>query len=318
MLVNTEGDIVYVHGRTGKYLETAVGKANLNIHAMAREGLRDELFGALKQAQQQSEAYVLRDLMVGTNGGSQMIDLTVQAFTAPEALKDLLLVVFTDVLMPKVKKRVRHSASADLQSLQDTLNKAQEKNQNLQEAAQTTQEELNTAIEELQSTNEELQSSNEELTTAKEEMQSLNEELQTVNAELQVRVTDLSSVNNDMNNLLNSMEIATIFLDGALNIRRFTNHISHLYKLIASDVGRPLSDMVTDLDYPQLHQDAQSVLDTLVFVEKQIQTHDGHFYYKVRIMPYRTQNNVIDGVVITLIDITETKKLEAQLRGNLS
>ncbi len=318
VLVNTEGDIVYVHGRTGKYLETAVGKANLNIHAMAREGLRDELFGALKQAQQQSEAYVLRDLMVGTNGGSQMIDLTVQAFTAPEALKDLLLVVFTDVLMPKVKKRVRHSASADLQSLQDTLNKAQEKNQNLQEAAQTTQEELNTAIEELQSTNEELQSSNEELTTANEEMQSLNEELQTVNAELQVRVTDLSSVNNDMNNLLNSMEIATIFLDGALNIRRFTNHISHLYKLIASDVGRPLSDMVTDLDYPQLHQDAQSVLDTLVFVEKQIQTHDGHFYYKVRIMPYRTQNNVIDGVVITLIDITETKKLEAQLRGNLS
>ncbi|GAB6141426.1 chemotaxis protein CheB [Methylosoma difficile] len=317
VVVNAEGDILYVHGRTGKYLETAVGKANLNIHAMSREGLRNELFGALKQAQQQSEAVVLRSLMVGTNGGSQMIDLTVQVFSSPESLKGLALVIFSDVATPKIRKRVRHSPSADLQTLQDELDKALEKIQSLMEAAQTSQEELTSAIEELQSTNEELQSANEELTTSKEEMQSLNEELQTVNAELQAKVTDLSWVNNDMNNLLNSMEIATIFLDDALNIRRFTNHVTHLYKLIASDVGRPLTDIVTDLDYPQLYQDAQSVLHTLVFIEKQIKTRDGQFFYKVRIMPYRTQNNVIDGVVITLIDITETKMLEAQLRGNL-
>ena len=316
VVVNAEGDILYVHGRTGKYLETAVGKANLNIHAMAREGLRDELFGALKQAQQQSEAIIVPSLTVGTNGGSQMITLTVQAFETPEALKGLLMITFTDVATPKIRKRSRHSPHAEIQALQDALQKAQEKNQSLQEAAQTSQEELKSAIEELQSTNEELQSANEELTTSKEEMQSLNEELQTVNAELQVKVTDLSWVSNDMNNLLNSMEIATIFLDDALNIRRFTSHTTHLFKLIAGDVGRPLSDIVTNLDYPELHQDAQSVLRTLVFVEKQIKTHDEHFY-KVRIMPYRTQNNVIDGVVITLIDITETKMLEAQLRSNL-
>jgi chemotaxis protein methyltransferase CheR/two-component system CheB/CheR fusion protein len=145
-------------------------------------------------------------------------------------------------------------------------------------------------------------------------MQSLNEELQTVNAELQTKVTDLSWVHNDMNNLLNSMEIATVFLDNALNIRRFTSHATQLFKLIAGDMGRPLSDIVTELDYPHLHQDAQEVLRTLVFIEKEVTTHDNR-WFKVRIMPYRTQDNVIDGVVITLIDISATKRLEAQLRG---
>ncbi|WP_256361385.1 PAS domain-containing protein [Methylomonas koyamae] len=194
------------------------------------------------------------------------------------------------------------------------MQKAREENQSLREEAQSSQEELKSANEELQSTNEELQSTNEELTTSKEEMQSLNEELQTVNAELQAKVSDLSLVNNDMKNLLDSMEIATVFLDNALNVRRFTSHATHLFKLIAGDVGRPLSDIVTELDYSQLQQDAQSVLRTLVFIEKQVKTHN-NLWFTVRIMPYRTQDNVIDGIVITFINITETKKLEAQLRG---
>lgn len=315
VVVNAEGDILYVHGRTGKYLETAMGKASLNIHAMAREGLRNELFEALNQAQQQSEPVIVPGLTVGTNGGRQMINLTVQAFDKPDALKGLLMIVFTDVATPKVRKRTRHSPHAELQAVQDELQQAQEKIQHLQEVAQISQQERRSAIEEFQSTNEELQSANEELTTSKEEMQSLNEELQTLNAELQAKVNDLSWVNSDMDNLLNSMEIATVFLDDALNIRRFTSHAIDLFKLNAVDIGRPLSDIVTNLDYPELHQDVQSVLHTLVFVEKQIKTRDEHFY-KVRIMPYRTQNNVIDGVVITLIDITETKMLEAQLRNN--
>jgi chemotaxis protein methyltransferase CheR/two-component system CheB/CheR fusion protein len=117
-----------------------------------------------------------------------------------------------------------------------------------------------------------------------------------------------------MNNLLNSMEIATVFLDNALNIRRFTSHATQLFKLIAGDMGRPLSDIVTELDYPNLHQDAQEVLRTLVFMEKEVKTHDNR-WFKVRIMPYRTQDNIIDGVVITYIDISETKRLEDQLRG---
>jgi PAS domain S-box-containing protein len=159
-----------------------------------------------------------------------------------------------------------------------------------------------------------LQSANEELTTSKEEMQSLNEELQTVNAELQAKVDDLSWVNNDMQNLLNSTELATIFLDSALNVRRFTTHATHLFKLIPGDVGRPLSDIVTDLDYPQLQADSVEVLRTLIFVEKQLTTRDGR-WFKVRIMPYRTHDNVITGVVMTFIDISAFKQLEAELRG---
>ena len=151
--------------------------------------------------------------------------------------------------------------------------------------------------------------------TSKEEMQSLNEELQTVNAELQVKVDDLSRASNDMNNLLDSMEIATVFLDNALNIRRFASHTTHLFKLITADIGRPLSDIVTDLEYPQLHQDARDVLRTLIFTEKQVKANHGR-WFKVRIMPYRTQDNLIDGLVITFIDISTSKKLEAELSVN--
>ncbi|ATG90140.1 chemotaxis protein CheB [Methylomonas koyamae] len=315
VLVNADGDILYISGRTGKYLEPAAGKANWNIHAMAREGLRNELMGALKKARTQCDVVQIPGLTVATDGGSQTVNLTVQAINKPDALKGMLMVVFTDVATPPAGKMSRKSPNAAQKLLQAELLQAQEDLQTLREQMQTSQEELKSANEELQSTNEELQSTNEELTTSKEEMQSLNEELQTVNAELQVKVDDLSRASNDMNNLLNSMEIATVFLDSALNIRRFTSHISRLFKLIAADVGRPLSDIVTDLDYPELQQDAQEVLRTLVFVEKQVRASD-ECWFKVRIMPYRTQDNLIDGVVITFIDISETKKLEAELRNS--
>ncbi|WP_150047972.1 chemotaxis protein CheB [Methylomonas rhizoryzae] len=314
VLVNAEGDILYICGRTGKYLEPAAGKANWNIHAMAREGLRNELMGALNTAKTQSDIVQIQGLAVATDNGSQTVNLSVKAINKPEALKGMLMVVFTDVAKPPVGKSARKSPNASQELVQAELLQAREQLQTLREQMQTSQEELRSANEELQSTNEELQSTNEELTTSKEEMQSLNEELQTVNAELQAKVDDLSRASNDMNNLLNSMEIATVFLDSALHIRRFTSHISHLFKLIAADVGRPLSDIVTDLEYPQLQQDAQEVLRTLVFVEKQVKASDQR-WFKVRIMPYRTQDNLIDGVVITFIDISETKRLEAELRN---
>lgn len=316
VVVNAEGDILYIHGRTGKYLEPAAGKANLNIHFMAREGLRHELSSALEKATLQSEAIHLQGLTVGTNGGAQTINLTVQAITQPEALSGMFVILFTDA-PPPARKRSRKSPNAEHELLLAELQQARVELQTLREERQTSQEELKSSNEELQSTNEELQSTNEELTTSKEEMQSLNEELQTLNAELQSKINDLSLVNNDMKNLLDSMEIATLFLDNALNIRRFTQHATQLFKLKSGDVGRPLSDIATDLAYPELQQDAQEVLRTLVFSEKQIETRDDR-WFKVRIMPYRTQDNVIEGVVITFIDITETKKLEAQLRSHRS
>jgi two-component system CheB/CheR fusion protein len=179
---------------------------------------------------------------------------------------------------------------------------------------QSSQEELKSTNEELQSTNEELQSTNEELTTSREEMQSLNEELQTVNAEQQSKMDELARVNNDMRNLLNSTEIVTVFLDNQLHVRRFTTGADRLFKLIPGDVGRPLSDITSNLLYPEMSAEAQEVLRTLVFSEKQITATDGR-WFSVRIMPYRTMEDVIAGVVITFSNITAAKGLEAELRA---
>jgi len=182
---------------------------------------------------------------------------------------------------------------------------------------QTSQEELRSANEELQSTNEEMQSTNEELTTSKEEMQSMNEELQTVNTELQIKVDELSHASNDMKNLLDSTDIATLFLDKELNVRRFTPQATKIIKLIPGDAGRPITDLVSDLQYPELADDARAVLQKLAPVEKSISTQDGR-WFTVRIMPYRTMDDRIDGVVITFANITVAKTLEGKLRGRHS
>ena len=177
---------------------------------------------------------------------------------------------------------------------------------------QAAQEALKSSIEELQSTNEELQSTNEELTTSKEEMQSMNEELQTVNLELQARVDELSRASDDMKNLLNSTGIATLFLDNELNVRRFTPPTASIIKLIPSDVGRPITDLASELDYPSLAQDAQEVLRSLVFHEQRVPARNDR-WFTVRIMPYRTQDNRIDGVVITFANRTATVRAEAAM-----
>ncbi|MFT5580357.1 MAG: chemotaxis methyl-accepting protein methylase [Arenicella sp.] len=317
VMVTAEGDILYISGRTGKYLEPAAGKVNWNLYAMARDGLRSELGIAVKKAQGQTEPVQVQNLTVGTNGGSQQINLTVQVITTPEALRGSMMVIFTDVLAPVKLQGKQPAANASQKAMREEIQQGHELMQSLREEMQSSQEELKSSNEELQSTNEELQSTNEELTTSKEEMQSLNEELQTVNTELQSNVEDLSWVNNDMENLLNSTEIATVFLDQALHVRRFTDHATHLFKLIPSDVGRPLSDVANDLDYAELQADARKVLKTLMSFEKQVATTDER-WFKVRIMPYRTHDNVIDGVVITFFDVTERAQADAVVREALA
>ena len=318
VLVNDKGDILYISGRTGKYLEPAAGKANWNIFAMAREGLRFDLGSAFQKAIRQKGAITAKGLKVGTNGGTQTVDITVQAIEEPEALRGMVMIVFTDVATPLEKKapgrsRTAPAGNARVLELEQELQQLREELQTTREEMQSSQEELKSTNEELQSTNEELQSTNEELTTSREEMQSLNEELQTVNAEQQSKMDELSRVNNDMRNLLNSTEIVTVFLDNELHVRRFTTGADKLFKLIPGDVGRPLSDIVSDLLYPEMTEEAREVLRTLVFSEKQIATTDGR-WFSVRIMPYRTMEDVIDGVVITFSNITAAKALEAELR----
>ena len=313
VLTNRQGDILYVHGRTGRYLEPAAGKANWNIHSMAREGLRSELGAGLSRAFRDKTPVSLHALH--PEHDDRPVDVSLEVLHEPAELRDMVMIAFTDrpaapaVAPPSKQGR----SSAIVAKLELELQTTREALQSTREAMQSSTEERTSANEELQSTNEELQSTNEELTTSKEEMQSLNEELQTLNAELQSKLDELSRTNDDMRNLLDSTDIATLFLDDQLQVRRFTPQMLKIIKLLPGDVHRPITDLASDLVYPRLVDDAREVLRTLVFRETPVTTTDGR-WFNVRIMPYRTLGNRIDGVVITFVDISAAKALEAELR----
>ena len=317
ILVTHQGDILYSNGKTGQYLEPAKDKPSLNLFAMAREGLNQALNEAFHRAVRDKTTATLKNLKVAEHGSTQRVNIIVQSLTAPSSLNGMVLIVFFDVTAPRRKKshtlvNELSDDNACLASLAQELQHSREESKFNQEEMQTSQEELKSTNEELQSSNEELHSANEELTTSKEEMQSMNEELQTVNHELQAKVAALSRASNDMKNLLDSTEIATLFLNEALNVRRFTPQTARIIKLIPADAGRPITDIVTQLNYPEMVQDAQEVLRTLVLRERDVSTLDGR-WFKVRTMPYRTQENQIDGLVIIFSDITVRKTLELAL-----
>lgn len=318
VLVNTKGDILYITGRTGKYLEPAAGKVNWNIFAMAREGLNYELSKTFHKALRLKETITFKNATVINEGGSQGVDITVNPLKEPERLRGMVMIVFTDVFIPDVIKTPEMTERPPTSSqreaeLERELIQARQEWDVARTEMQVSHEELKSTNEELQSSNEELQSTNEELTTTKEEIQSLNEELKTVNHELQVNIDELSLANNDMKNLLDSTKIATLFLDSALCVKRFTNQMSVVSKLISSDAGRPITDIASDLFYPELSDDVREVLQTLNTVENQVVSDNGS-WFNVRILPYRTLEDKIDGVVITFVNITESKVLEAELR----
>jgi two-component system, chemotaxis family, CheB/CheR fusion protein len=318
VLVNKKGDILYISGRTGKYLEPAAGKANWNIFAMIREGLGYVLNNAFQKAVRENKAVTVKNAVVKTNGEAKTVNITVQPLEEPEPLNSLVLIVFKEVAISNKGKAMSKAGHDALKSdrvleLEDELRQAYQEITNVREEMQASQEKLSAANEEMQSTNEELQSTNEELTTSKEEMQSLNEELQTINHELQTKIDELFQLNNDMKNLLESTEIATLFLDNTLRVRRFTAKTAKIIKLIPGDVGRLITDIVSNLDYPELADDAREVLCTLNTWEKTVSTNDDH-WFMVKIMPYRTLEDKIDGLVITFMDVTTSKTLEAALR----
>jgi len=317
VLINENGDILYFTGHTGDFIEPAAGKANWNIFAMAREGLRNELHSAIQKVSKNYEPIVVHNIKIGKNGNPKYVDVTFQRLESPEQIKDTIVIVFSDLKDTikqdsTISKGKKSSSSARVKELELELQRRNDDLQNIREQMQTSQEELKSTNEELQSTNEELQSTNEELTTSKEEMQSLNEELQTVNLELQSKVNDYERVNADMKNLLNSTEIATLFLYKELNIRRYTDAVTKIIKLRSVDVGRPLTDIATYLQYPKFEEHAQLVLKTLNTSENIIATNDNR-WFSIRIMPYRTLDDRIDGLVVTFTDVTASKLLEIKL-----
>lgn len=336
-LVNAGGDILYLHGRTGMYLEPSSGEAGINnILKMAREGLRHDLAVALQRVVATPEIVHARGLSVRTNGHFTQVDLSVCPVTSSTSVGvtevndpvdvSLYLIILQQAaetstavsgatFSADTAQSPATSSEAELiiAALRKELHARDEYLQCAQEELESSNEELKSSNEEMQSVNEELQSTNEELETSREEMQSINEELSTVNAELQAKVLDLSRANNDMNNLLSGTGIATVFVDPQLRILRFTPTVAQLINLIPSDVGRPVGHIVSNLvGYDSLLVDARAVLDSLESRERQVQTTSGSWFL-MRIRPYRTLDNVIEGVVITFVDITEPKRVEEAL-----
>ena len=312
-IINDASNVVYIHGRIGRFLEPAEGKASVNIITMARSGLKKELMSAIRQVATHKQEVVHRGLQVGHDEGRLYVDLTVRPILDQSPMRGLMMVVFQETATPSRPKRksskptkVKRSEKG-LEELEQELLFTRENLQTTIEELETSNEELKSSNEELQSTNEELQSTNEELETSKEELQSLNEESATVNAELQARIEELSKINDDMKNLLDSTNIATIFLDTELRVRRFTPRATKIIPLTATDAGRPIKHLASTILNTHLEEYGEKVLSDLAVVEVEVESSDGQSYI-MRVRPYRTTSNVIDGVVITFEDQTERKR----------
>ncbi|MDM8527886.1 CheR family methyltransferase [Anaerolineales bacterium HSG24] len=315
-IINRDGNILFSHGRVGKYLKLASGEATLNIFAMAHHSLKLELTTAIRKSINQKEVITHKGLAVSIDGTLQLVNLTVRPIWEVVAEKGLLMVIFDAVSTFREEVETIADLSQEallVTTLEQELSSTKEYLQTTIEELETSNEELKSTNEELQSSNEELQSTNEELETSKEELQSVNEELVTVNVEHQNKIDRLSVLNNDLNNLLVSTDIATIFLDKQLRIKRFTPVTTKIINLIQTDINRPLAHIVTNLSYTKLVDDAAKVLNTLVLKELNVQSNDGRWYV-LRIIPYHTVENKVDGVVITFIDITKQKLAEKSLR----
>lgn len=318
VIIDPEHNILYIHGRTGKYLEPVSGEINTNLIRMAREGLKIELGTAIHAVTTHNDFVRREGIQVKTDGGIQTINLTVRPVDGPPDNEQLIMVVFEEVtgsppaeiapMTPDRKAETpRFEENPEVVQLKKELNEKDEYLHTIIDALEDTNQDLKATNEELQSTNEEMQSANEELETSKEELQSINEELTTINTELQYKNEELIGLNNDIYNLLDSTEIATIFLDLDLQIRRFTPAVDRIYHLLPTDIGRPIGHFVSGLEYAHLIRDIHQVLHNLVPKTIEAQAKDGAWYL-INIKPYRTLENVVDGAVITFVDISEQKR----------
>ena len=301
--VKENGDAVYFSGRLGRYLDLPTGSPDVNVVNMAREGLRIPLRTALHKAVTARERVVQKQISVQTNGTVSQVDLAVEPIAEFQSA-NLYMVVFEDA---PPAAGPPHPAPATDPNAEETIRHLEDELRSAREHAQAMFEELESSNEELKSANEEFQSTNEELETSKEELQSFNEELQTVNTEISRKSAELDQANSDLQNLLNSTEIATIFLDGELRIKTFTPAAGTVFRLIASDAGRPITDLAAQFADVDFVPDIRETLRTLKGRERQLAGTGGQ-HYQLRVLPYRSVKNVIDGVVLTFTDVTQAKQ----------
>ncbi len=314
VVVNEHLEILQSRGHTGRYLELAPGKASLNLLKMARPGLLFELQKAIDTARKTHTPARKENIQVLSNGGEKAVNLEVIPFRIPSSNeRESFLIVFeeapqslppVEVKLTSAQQRIKDDQTVQIKQ---ELAATKEYLQSIIEAQEATNEELQSANEEIQSGNEELQSTNEELQTSKEELESANEELNTVNEEMQHRNQQLSQANNDMTNLLNSVNIPTVMLGPDLSVRRFTPQAEKILGFSASDVGRPITNLRLKINAPDMEKIMLDVIRDVVTEQRELQDDNGT-WYRLRISPYRTSDNKIEGVVMTLLDITDLKQ----------
>lgn len=314
-VVNSRLEVLHFRGKTGYYLEPAPGTASLNLLKMVREELVVDLRTAFAQAMKTNLPVRKEPVRIRYNGHYREVTLEVVPFKNTSSSERFFLVLFHDVLGVMEEEKGGHTkgrtlhqhAQREIRRLREEIGQTKESLQTIIEEQEATNEELKSANEEIQSSNEELQSTNEELETAKEELQSTNEELTTLNEELQNRNTELSQANNDLNNLIGSFSMPMLMLGNDLTIRRFTPLAEKLFNLIPSDIGRRISDINPNIALPNLDKIVAEVVDTLNMREIEVQDREGH-WFSLRIRPYRTSENKIEGAVIVLVDIGDIRQ----------
>lgn len=319
IIVNEEYDILHLSGKAGRYVHI-FGEPSKNLLKLVRPELRLELRTALYQAVQRQTNVEARNLRVQIEDKTEVINLHVRPVVEDGSqsrnnpAQGLILVLFEPTDTPEGPiKSVLTSEEPMAQQLEAELMHVRTQLRSAVEQHETQAEELKASNEELQAMNEELRSAAEELETSKEELQSINEELTTVNQELKVKVEEISMTSNNFQNLINSTDLATLFLDRSLRVNLFTPAARSIFNLIPTDSGRPLSDITNSLDYSGLQEDARKVLETLLPVEREVQTHDQRVFL-TRILPYRTAEDRINGIVLTFVDITRRKAAEEAVR----
>ncbi|HEX4609806.1 MAG TPA: chemotaxis protein CheB [Urbifossiella sp.] len=309
--VDAAGQLVHVHGDTARFLTVPTGGPTLDLLALANDQVRGAVQAALHRAADAQAPVAVRDGLIDTPEGRRRVEVAA-APLGPRGAAPLYLVTFRDYPEPPPPPSAENPSAPG--QLADDLWRARNELQGALEEMQSSNEELKASHEETTSLNEELQSTNEELETSKEEMQSLNEELVTVNAQLQAKMGELEATANDLGSLLTSTDIAVLFLDPKFRIRRYTPAVKDLLDLIPSDAGRPLADLRRKFSDPDLLADARRVLDRLVPVERAVESESGKAYLR-RVLPYRTQDDRIDGVVVAFVDVTPLKRAEDALRA---
>lgn len=307
MIIDANNDVIHLNGAINPFLMLAKGRPSLNLYKMLDCSLAVAVAAAIQKVRKDKREVVYRSLKVKTNHGERIIDLKIRPFSAKnDAFDKHVFVLFEEPVKLADEEDATMQSFAIESDVQHRIFELEQELRRLEETLQATVEELETSNEELQAANEELVVSNEELQSTNEELQSVNEELVTVNAEFQYKIQELTDVNNDMSNFLVSTRIGTIFLDKRLCIRRFTPAVTREFNLLEVDYGRPIGHISHNFKYYDLIKDAQQVLSTLEPLEKEIQNQEGS-WYRMRILPYRTEDQFINGIVLTFVDINDLK-----------